>query len=175
VITEIKKLFEKEGEINQNNFFDKMILALPLKNILLRLGKGDEIYKDILLITIMIEYENQFDLIYGSDKIHSEVGIEKIISSETTTYSTILKLLDHQLVKKFLGVNEYEGITYYNKENFSEILSWFYTMHLITYKADEKELVQHINKLHEVYSDIENISIDSNYIMNKLTKGINKY
>ena len=41
-------------------------------------------------------------------------------SKDLSTYVKLVNLLDKQTVKEFMGVNTYEDVVYYSKENFEE-------------------------------------------------------
>ncbi len=41
-------------------------------------------------------------------------------------YSFIEKMFEDNAVKKYLGVNTFEGETYFNKENFEELMNWMF-------------------------------------------------
>jgi len=52
-------------------------------------------------------------------------------------------LLDNNIVLKFLHVNNYEGITYFNKERFHLLLNWVLLISVLTnYSVLEKPFVE---------------------------------
>lgn len=82
------------------------------------------------------------------------------------------KLLDRDEVKIFIKMNDYEGITYYNKERFEEWLSWQFTaaclqVPLQTKKTDGAD-VSKIENLSKLVQEILLSSDESQYQLERL-------
>ena len=76
-------------------------------------------------------------------------------------------------MNNLLHVNEFDGITYFNKENFEELLRWLFLFNTLALKADtdendEKKFLQEIKKLSGVVYKLINTAEESGYDLNKL-------
>ena len=134
IISKINYLFETEGSINKNNYFEKVLLDKPVKAILQRLGKGEyEVYRDVILINILnrIFYSTDilFSILRGIRKDERNVGNE-------IGFEWIISLLKDKDVQEFIGVNEFESTLFYSKENFDEFISWIFTISIVKHVSD---------------------------------------
>lgn len=123
-ISNLRKLLNGDEKLNKENFLEKMFLDLPVKKTLKRLGKSErDLFFDIALLNVIIEYSG---LIFEAiAKIEIEEG------DSTTEYDVLLKMFDDERVKILLGVNEYEGIVYFSKESFEEMINWLFSISLV--------------------------------------------
>jgi len=126
-----------------------------------KLGKGNgEIFNEINLSNIFL---NNFDLVI------------KIFSTERE--SEQFSLLDDEAVRIYLGVNQFENVWYYSKENFEELLNWIFTFYgLELMKNDNYEIItRKFDQLFKKYFEIIEASKKSEYkleqLKEKLTKG----
>lgn len=133
VIYHLKNIFEKEGEITQENFVNKLLLDLPIHDILSHLGRGEhEIFSEMTLLEIISVVKTKlFDL--------SDLTKELVISKENKELKEYLrkekskefsKLLKDDFVRTFLGVNFYNDIWYFSKEKFEDLIDWLTTVAL---------------------------------------------
>jgi hypothetical protein len=168
-IFNLKKLFFEEGEINKNNFIDKLILDKPVKKILSRLGKGElDLNYEIALLKILLDYHsNVFDMSDLRD-VFSKISDEDKVKHYLENYKAdkLIALLEDSLVQRFLGVNYHNGIWYYSKENFIDLVNWLMTISLVNLvdSYDHKKLTR--AKREEVLELIE----DANFLLNYLKK-----
>ncbi|MBS3944575.1 MAG: hypothetical protein KGZ42_03690, partial [Melioribacter sp.] len=175
VITFMKELFDEVRDVNSSNYYEKLMLSIPLRRILLRLGKGEyELHREILLLNILIQYNGQirklFSTEYESFSVHPFVDI-------------LIEIMNDNRGKLFIGVNEYEGITYYNKESFDELLGWLFTISLIQkdystgklsdkLRLEEKKLIEGIQNKLKTLSEIRSLSDESSFMIDKLIEGL---
>ncbi|MEW6007353.1 MAG: alpha-amylase family glycosyl hydrolase, partial [bacterium] len=70
-----------------------------------------------------------------------EALLFSILSSHPNWDSDLAGLLDDSLVKRYIQLNEYQGILYFNKESFEELIDCLFLVSSILYpeKAKEKE------------------------------------
>ncbi len=123
IIKNIKEFLPEEGKVNRENYFDVMMLDAPLRKILLRLGRGEyEVYRETILLDII---QSEFELINELLTGHSTKIINSKNELKEDGFSILLKNED---VRNYLGVNEFEGVTYYSKENFEDLLDWILTI-----------------------------------------------
>ena len=152
------------------DIYDEILFDDICSSILSKLGKSqselDEIRTLIKILTKLTA--NSFEEIL-TDKSYS---LGKQIKFTEKLFD---ELVDDDLVKEFLRVNSYQGETYYLKENFEELIHWFYTIALIKYyisilgkeiSDDEKEA--QITGLSKIVNYINLLSEDSGYRLNKL-------
>lgn len=133
----MKDMFPEQGEVNVNNFINKLMLDIPVKNILLRLGRGNSaIYKEVALLNLLLEYEGKLFSYSNEEVKRIEIKIKPDDKDliHLTKVNLLKKIFNDDFIKAFLGVNYYEGIWYYSKENFEELTDWFFTIALIDYR-----------------------------------------
>ncbi|MHB8931774.1 MAG: hypothetical protein ACYC5R_14355, partial [Melioribacteraceae bacterium] len=127
IVSNMKDLFPDEGQINKQNYVDLLLLDSPVKRILRKLGRGDyETYHEINLLNI---FQNNFDEML---EIFDQKEKGQIVSEPTDRLiekkkDGLLSLLDNDLVRNYLGVNQHEDIWYYSKENFEDLIDWIFT------------------------------------------------
>ena len=107
--------------------FDKII---PEKMNELSTGNSD-FYKEYQLIKVLSDkfivdrFENPAGLF---KKIHKKVNSDNNLYSEETR-SFILDLFNENEFRSFVGINEYNGVAYFNKERFEEAVDCFFTIY----------------------------------------------
>lgn len=171
VISTLKKLFVDEEDINGNNFIEKMMLNIPVRKMISRLGKGDyEVDRSILLLNIILHYEEQYSHLFNDDKRNSKKDVETKFEKENN--SLIQHLFEEEAIKLFLGVNQYESVTFYHKESFDELLSWIFSINLLNSKYDEKVFIEKMNEELKRYIELERYSKESNYMLEKLLEKV---
>jgi len=132
VVSNLKKLFTEKGDPNKENYAEKLFLDIPIKNILRRLGRGElDLYKEISLLNVLMEYGGD---LFKSEHIKRIDQLEKGNEASERTKGKeelLLNMLEKEKVKMLLGINFYEGIWYYSKENFEEMIEWMLTLSFI--------------------------------------------
>lgn len=176
-VSKINCLLEDDNEINKKNYIEKLLLDTPLRRILQRLGKGGyEVERGITFLNIFNERNGIVDNLFVSDN----GGENKEVSHRN---KTLIKFLDNSDVKNYIGVNEYNSVTYYSKENFEELLSWIFTFSLLQYvyssmnvgenskKKNGEDSTLFINKINlafAAYKEIISLSDESGYKLDAL-------
>ncbi|MEG8946048.1 alpha-amylase family glycosyl hydrolase [Rosettibacter firmus] len=175
IVSNISLLFEDEGDVNKKNYINKILLDTPIRNVLKKLGRGEyDIYRSMLLINILQEIYSGVIELFCIRKTDYEESYSTRIE-----LGCIEKLLQNENVKLFIGVNEYENIIYYSKENFEELLDWLLTLSILenlililleknpqTKDDFEKlypEIVELIKHAYQKYQKIKKLSDDSGY------------
>jgi glycosidase len=117
------------GSLQKSKTIDELLLVKPLQKVLKRTGRGEkEILLDIILLRLLLEHP--IDLFYSKPAKDEVVGgISKGLSSK------LVQMLDDENVKIFIGVNEYQGIWYYSKENFEALVDWLFSLGLFNFLA----------------------------------------
>ena len=76
--------------------------------------------------------------------------------------NNLLELLAKDSVKMFLGVNQHEGIWYYSKEKFEELVDWMFTLSSLEMMKDEiisiDEVAESFKELYKHFQEILEIS-----------------
>jgi len=90
----------------------------------------------------------------------------------------------------FIGVNEYQNIVYYSKENFEELLDWLLTISILEkmiliilesnpeneedYKKLHPEIVELINHSFKKYQMVKKLSDESGYRLEEFIDSLNQ-
>lgn len=187
IISNISLLFEDEGDINKRNYINKILLDTPIRNVLKKLGRGEyDIFRSMLLINILQDISTGLMELFcirkngDGKKYYSRIDI-----------NCIVKLLENENVKLFIGVNEFENIVYYSKENFEELLDWLVTLSIIenliliflesnVQKLDDYEklypqIVELIKHSFSKYKIIKELSDESGYRLNNFIETLTKF
>lgn len=128
IVSNMKELFPVEGKINKENYVDAMLLDSPVKRILKKLGRGEyEIYHEINLLNI---FQNCFEeiivLFMNKERANDSNSLPEDPAEEKQ--DGLLGILDNESVQKYLSVNQHEGVWYYSKEKFEDLLDWMFTL-----------------------------------------------
>jgi glycosidase len=103
----LARMLPAEGPLRQRNAAAVLRLETPSRKILGRLGRGEfETARALTLWDILVRYADS-----------ASVFLDPSVASWDS-------LLEDEAVRAFLGVNEFEGVRYYSKENFEELLDW---------------------------------------------------
>ncbi len=114
----------------------KINLHWPLYRIFLRAGKGEyATRRDVDLVLILKNKVNKlFDFsqeLPAKAPKPSGKGINNGLKAERAALA--LEMLSKAPVLRFLMVNEYNGVTYYSKESYEELVQWLFTVSLLRY------------------------------------------
>jgi glycosidase len=159
----LKQLFNKKTDESKIFvLFDDLLISKPVKHILEKYADSTSIYYRIELIKVLL---HSFIAENHSLKIKKKNAVKKtVIKQNENELSAIKALLDEDIVTNFIRVNEFKGITYFNKERFEELLRWLMLFNMITTTAALKkekkdkrvnlsELNREINKSLKLTSD----------------------
>ena len=158
----------------EKNVFDQLLFNEICSSVLKKLGKSEgEIEETRELIQILSKYPHNL-----FDGLLVKKGVK--LSEQITKTETLLRnLLDDKKVQKFIKLNEYKGEKYYLKENYEELLDWFFTLALIEYykfiymnKIDVKTRESVIERMVKIVNYLKILSEDSGFRFEKL---LNKF
>ncbi len=122
IISNMKGLFAKKGAVNQQNYAEALLLDTPVKKILQKLGKSDfDIYRCINSLNIFMQHTDEIPDVFKDEK-------KEVPAADNSSGNALLTLLNDGNVRMYLGVNQYENVWYYSKENFEELLEWLFTL-----------------------------------------------
>lgn len=124
IIFTIKDLFAKKGSVNQQNYVEALLFDAPVKKILQKLGRSDyDIYRTINLLNIF--QQHPADLL---DIFKKEKQVVPAVEQNDCPHDSFVSILNDGNVRLYLGVNQYENVWYFSKENFEELLEWLFTL-----------------------------------------------
>ena len=146
----LKTLEEQTGADKKTHAFsEKLRLQWPLEKVLMRTGMGsDAIKRDINLIYLLLQYqETLFDfsvlnVIDEREKMLAEERKKQMILKTKLAAS----MLDDEYLCNFIGVNVYQGVSYFSKESYEELLEWFFTVAVLKYFTLVDEPMSHREK-----------------------------
>jgi len=123
---------KKGNRIIVNEIFNNLMLSKVINNLSANLDDGENYHPKTELVENLLIY----NLIFN-DKLKTGKKKKSIKKTESKTQNYLTKLpvsvlLDNNIVLKFLHVNEYEGITYFNKERFQLLLKWVLLISVLT-------------------------------------------
>lgn len=181
----LNKIFQKSDDINGESFIEKLLIDIPVIKILKRHGKGEESrFRKLTLFNILLNHENIF-----LDKfIKVKDGLMDLADiPEVKPKNKIVELLENNFVQTYIGVNLYENILYFSKENFEELINWLFTFAVVNISAsadseeDKKTYFENIISMLEYSDFIKNEAVKSGYqleilkdILDNSEKSVNK-
>jgi hypothetical protein len=160
----LKQLFNSKTDQSKINIlFDELLLSKPVANILEKHSNGTSIHQRIELIKVLLTSfarEKKKSVKTADSK---KTKVKAHIPSETGNDLPVIKaLLNENIVHNFLRVNEFEGITYFNKERFDELLKWLLLFNLIEIPSVLKNKQEKQKKLKQTELDKEIIKSSKN-------------
>ena len=145
------------AEISRS-WIDEWLLGKIIMGTLQELGMGEEAARRaITLVKILIK--------------HRSPGTQTIALNMET-------LLSDVAVQSFIGVNRYQDVLWFNKENFEELIWWLYTVSVVvvtTPKDIEKpanEIVEEILHLYEAVQRVLTAESESGYQVEKFLEAV---
>lgn len=167
IVANMKELFPGEGKVNKQNYVDAMLLDSPVEGILQKLGRGDqEISSEINLLNIFHTNSDEIPKIFT---LRENVAMKEYLLDDPMEVkgNNLLELLAKDSVKMFLGVNQHEGIWYYSKEKFEELVDWMFTLSSLEMMKDEiisiDEVAESFKELYKHFQEILEISEMAEY------------
>jgi len=170
-------LAQSASKIDPQKIFNDLLFYKPISRTLESISVNVNTYIKIELIKALLEYHYR--------NTEKEKTASNIKNSENDIYDgnkdvlvdTLNLLLDKSIVFNILHVNEFNGITYFNKENFEDLLRWLLLFSILNLKQDsklidEKKVLQEIKKLTGETNKLINIAEQAGYDLNKLKEEI---
>jgi len=134
---------KKANKIVVNEIFHEMMLSKVINNILSNLDEDENYHQKSELTENLLFYDLILKDILKSGKKKTQKNNKKGKTHNNSSRIPVSVLLDNNIVLKFLHVNNYEGITYFNKERFQLLLDWILLISVLTnYSVLEKSFVE---------------------------------
>ena len=155
---------------SEKNVFEELLFNEICSSVLKKLGKSEEeIEETRKLIQILSKFPHNL-----FDELQIKTGVK--LSEQISKTETFLRnLLNDEKVQQFININEYKGEKYYLKENFEELLDWFFTLALIEYykfvsvnPADVTTRESVIERMGKIVNYLKILSEDSGFRFEKL-------
>lgn len=124
------------------NNFDNLILSKPMVQIFNNQAEEDVAHSNTQLIQTLIRFNSELNNIKIKFKKNKKVEKAKINKQRGTLHQLpFSELLKDENVSSFLKVNQFAGITYFNKERFENLVEWLFQLIVIkSFSLYEKEL-----------------------------------
>jgi len=146
------------NSITRKNIFEKLMLDKVLANAFERWGHSYEnLNKEVELIKVLLTDEIfnllEKELKNGKKKNNSHQAAKESLPAgkadskmgnnfkNTSTEQKIIDILfSSRTILHFINLNEFEGIKYYSKERFEELINWIFTLNGINILKEELNL-----------------------------------
>ncbi len=184
-VCNLNKLFSPD-ESNEKSLevIEDLLLQNPIRNILRRLGRSEyDVEMEITLLRILTKF-NSFNL--KLNELHYGIlGEGKAFLSDRTASDLfgnaeselLVGLLNDYEVRRFIGANMFEGIWYYSKENFEELVDWLLTIDVVSSieKVTDKSgknvrLINYLKDAFHLNRYLKKVSKKSEYKLDTLVK-----
>ncbi len=165
------KILRSEQNVKADiKVFDELLLWKPLFEIFGHLryddpGKSYELSKALFVSDFSFVDEN--GTIVSEHKLETKLHGKRFRNSSDGINNYLLKMLENDMIRSFIQVNEYGGIKYFNKERIEEFVKWSLIVSvvngisqiLINRKLSKKSFADSLKLAYERYSNvIERIS-----------------
>ncbi len=142
VVTKTKSLFEDVKD--PESLIDKLLLATPVRKVLTNMGRGEiDIRHEITFLNVLLDYKTGLlDVskeVKKFDKIKEKEDLNFAEFAVAQKSGSLLNFLTDEYVKTFLGVNYFEGVWYFSKENFIEVINWLFTLTILEYISGRED------------------------------------
>ncbi|MEJ2494802.1 MAG: hypothetical protein P8Y79_10805, partial [Ignavibacteriaceae bacterium] len=124
-----------DGTNNRIKDFDNFLLSKPLLKIFSQHTDEEESRINAQLVKVLIRFYEELNSVNVKIKWRKKgENISRTQKGRATLNNLPLsELLHDDNISSFLNVNEFGGITYFNKEKLEKIIDWFYQ--LMVFKA----------------------------------------
>lgn len=177
-------VLERSRTDGEARLFDELMLQIPLSHILRRLGRSEaDIYQDIDLLRLLSDVSPRLK----AESVRAALDFDAV-SEESDSANRLSapevefwkELFADEKARKFLGINQYEDVWYYSKENLEDLLNWFFTTEIIKQniagelkeKENRKQILRFIQTAFERIGYMKSLSDKSEYKLLKLLAGI---
>jgi hypothetical protein len=132
----VSELYEQIREQkNENKSLTDLMLTIPIESILSNYFSDDKIAYIIILINILLYLEEEeLNIKEVPDEFLKLRSPKKIFEFVNLNFNSELKnIIELDLVKNLIQVNNFEGINYFSKEKFEELIDYLTTFFISGY------------------------------------------
>jgi glycosidase len=159
----------KIADISEAKKLTNKILNRSFADSIYRTGKGhEEVVKTISLLEVLLEDFNDITTKEKTAKINLKKKqdiIEYLLSSKK---EFVRKLFEDNYVHKYLEVNIYKDIRYFNKERFEEFVKWLLNLFMINRLSKENNIKDILNLYCKTYEYMIESAEESGFQLDEL-------
>jgi hypothetical protein len=149
---------DEDAEERSQSWIDEWLLGRILASSMIDLGLSEsEAWNSVGLIKLLIGLQDWHQI---------------KASKRKRAYRTLEKLLEDEYVQGFLQVNRYQGVLWFNKEAFEQLLAWMMRIAAINELAnldfDTEEVHEQIASQYQVIRKLKKAEVNSDYQVEKL-------
>ena len=159
-----------------DGLFDELILGKPLHTCLAKVSQNHEEAGNNILLVKILSSKSKVKLWDKTTGMELQTGKRKNSLSEG---ELLEKLLDDDETRWYIGLNEYEGKRYFNKERFENLVNWIFTLTSLVSagrfsKTGTDEQIKELQKNHRFFKKIKRASAESGYKLDDLLQSFEK-
>ncbi|MCF6270573.1 MAG: hypothetical protein L3J41_12735 [Melioribacteraceae bacterium] len=165
----INHIQSQTGKRNSLRILFKKILDKSFANIIQHFGKGEyEVSKIISLLELLLDGFGLF--IKENEKPNVDLKKKRDIIEAllTSKKEFIKKMFEDDYVHKYLEVNIYKDIRYFNKERFEEFVKWMLNIFMINRLSDDEDIRKVMNLYYKIYKYLIESAEESKYQLDEL-------
>ncbi len=135
--------FTSPHDLQDADASKKLLLRL-LQKVLRKSGRGDtDIALDIILLGLLCEEQHYlFDFRQPAEDLFGIENPSKAGKLKARKIAGLITLLGDVGCQKYLGVNQYEQVWYYSKEQFESLIDWLFMVTVLEYFREEDSETQ---------------------------------
>lgn len=157
-----KIISEKEYEQQSRSWIDQWLFGKIIAGALQDFGLEEtSAWHAVAVIKVLTSHQRWFDL---------------QTPKKVQTYKVLESLLKDNELQQFLQVNRYQGVLWFNKESFEQLLDWMLLLAVIDITADptrsEAEVAKIILERYDVVQKLHRAEQKSAYQMEKLLEAV---
>ena len=125
----INRDFLSISEAAHENNWVIFLSILLFSRILNSNGRSNKLFDELILgkaLRLSLEKTSE-----RHEEIGNNILLIKILASDSSADGDIKKLLDNNETRWYIGLNEYEGIKYFNKERFENLFKWIFSLKIL--------------------------------------------
>ncbi len=165
------------SKIDLEKIFSELLFHKPISRILESISPNVNAYINIELIKVLLEYHYNIARNTKATLLKKATETAKNGEEKGDLIEVLNVLLDSRIVHNLLHINKFDGITYFNKENFEDLLRWLLLFSILKLNTDsdlndDKKILREIKKLADEVNKLIKIAEQSAYDLNKLKRKI---
>lgn len=171
----ILEMISTSDELTEENYIWKLHFDNHIKQLLSHTGRADYgINESLNLIILLVQLQKEFESV-KLEELEKDCCDVKGVSNPKCTllHKTLLKLMEIKEIQYYLHLHEYDGIKYFSKENFEEMIDWLFTILVIRFEKELTEKKENkIIKCSDSFKEIKVLGEKSNYKFDLLIENL---
>ena len=163
ITRDLGKVFGEEGsEERSRSWIDEWLLGKIIAGVMVDIGlDNSEAWQAVGIIKFLTSHQKW-------------VNIKK--SKKKRAYHSLMSWLQDSEVQYFLGINRYQGVLWFNKESFEQLLRWMFLVAVIDVltasQAESSEVRKRISQHFDVIRQMQSAESASEYQVEKLLEAL---